>query len=171
MDLGELGDFLAGSLDFTIDGRHYSVPPVAWPVYLEMLAAQEHAVAVSEGRAKPEDGPEDKPIYKLAPVVLGPVLDELISDGVSGPRVMVLARAAYLFQIGEHEVAKALLASGGKVQIPPPPSESTSRTRTGSTSSGSVSGTKRAASSTGTRSQTKSKPRSPRTKPALAATP
>lgn len=170
MDLGELGDFLAGSFDFGIDGRHYSVPPVAWPVYLELVRAHAHAIAVSEGTAKPEDGPEDKPIYELAPIVLGPVFTELITDGVPGPRVLLLARAAYLFQIGQHDIARVLLESGGKAPTPPPPSESTSRTPTGSTSSESVSGTKPRASTTATTSPKTSRPRSPRTRPATATT-
>lgn len=154
MDLGELGDFLDGSFDFTIGGRHYSVPPVEWPVYLELFAAQEHAIAVEAGRAKPEDGPEDKPIYKLAPTLLGPVLDQLIGDGVSGAQISLIARAAYLFQIGEGEVARAVLKSGGKA--PTPDSTSTSTTPTGSTGTGKANTTRRRGSTTGTTSRRKS---------------
>jgi hypothetical protein len=158
MDMGDLGDFLETTLDFTLDGRRYSVQPVEWPVYLQLLAAQEHANAVAEGRAKVEDGPEDKPIYQLAPTVLGPVLAELISAGVSGPRISRIARAGYLFQLGEHEIAKVILQ--GKAPTPAP--GSTSTTPTGSTGTAAGSTTRRRASTSGTTSPRKSsKPKEP----------
>lgn len=154
MKLGELNGFLGSNFDVTIDGRHYSVPPVAWETYLGFLAVHEHMAGVAAGTAKAEDGPEDQPISKMAPVVLGPVLGELIADGMPGPKIMLIARAAYLWQLGEDEIARAVLE--GKADAP----TSTSTTPTGSTGTAAGSTTRRRASTSGTTSQKKSQPQS-----------
>lgn len=155
MDLGELGDFLSSRLDFTVDGRRYSVPPVTWDKYLELARMHEHAVAVAEGRAKVEDGPEDKPLVDIAPDVLGEVFDQLQADGLHPSKIAVIARGAYLWQLGMDEVATIVLS--GKLPAP----ETTSPTPTGSTGTAAASTTRRRGSTSTTTSRPKSKqPRS-----------
>jgi hypothetical protein len=152
MDLGELGDFLSSKLEFTVDGRNYTVPPVTWEKYLELARMHEHAQAVAEGRAKVEDGPEDRPLVDIAPDVLGPVFEQLQKDGLHPSKIAIVARGAYLWQLGMDEVATIVLS--GKIPAP----ETTSPTPTGSTGTAAASTTSRRGSTSGTTSRPKSKP-------------
>lgn len=163
MDMGELDDFLSSKLEFSLDGRHYSVPPIDWETYLELMKVGAHVARVAEGKAKPEDGPEDKPLYERAPVVLGPVFAELQANGVHPSKIAEIARAAYLWQTGNDEAALFVLT--GKAPAP----TTTSPTPTGSTDTAAANTTKPRGSTSGTRSPKKSQPRNGK-RPALTGT-
>ncbi|MFI6485153.1 hypothetical protein ACIBH1_45095 [Nonomuraea sp. NPDC050663] len=117
--LKELDDFLDDGLELPIKGKTYLVPPASAEVglYCQRLAEVGMAAAKGqqdEGAAELDDARESE-LYRKC---LGPVLDEMVADGVSWPRIKHAAITAFFWIAGNDEAAATFWERGPEAAAP-----------------------------------------------------
>ena len=159
MAFQDLDEFFDYTLPLPVGGKVYVVPPATaeFGLYCQRLLS-DGAVTVAGGEvAGPPpkmhfDDDEEINIYKLA---LGETLyKELITDGVSWPRVQLIGQTAIVWIGGNIALAEQYWSSGGRPEASAP----TNRAARRSTGTAGASRTRRPASTSGTKSRRASKP-------------
>lgn len=134
MELTDLSGFLEPpSLKLPIGGRVYAVAPASGETWLRL---QELASAVDSGKQQAMSKLE------LQKMSLGPVFEQMITDGVAGWEIEKSGTVAFYWQIGNESLAKLFWEAQGKAS--PRAKRSTGTT----TAAGST--TRRRASTSGT---------------------
>jgi hypothetical protein len=158
MAFQDLDEFFDDTLSLPVGGKVYVVPPATaeFGLYCQRLLSR-GAITMAGGEvAGPPpkmhfDDDEEIDIYKLA---LGETLyKELLSDGVSWPRVQLIGQTAIVWIGANIAAAEQYWAGGGRPEASAP----TNRAARRSTGSAGASKTRRPASTSGTRSRAASK--------------
>lgn len=146
MALDDLRSFLdQPTLTLPVGGKKYTVQPCKADVWLRL---QEIA-----RRAEDDPTAERTPDTELFRLALGDELFGKLLPLVTGPELRHIGTTAYLWQLGNQELAARFWAGGGKAST----SESATPTRTRRTThTGAANTTRRRASGTGTSTPKKS---------------
>ncbi|UQN29483.1 DUF7426 family protein [Brachybacterium kimchii] len=149
----DLDQFLDDSLVLPINGKDYRIPAVSAQLGLKLQRILEVTEDAQNNRASDEDVQElisDAEELELYPDVLGDAYDEMLSDGISYPRLRLAAITAILWNVHGEDMAAEFWAAGGKAPEPNRAQRRAPKTRTGGAST-----TKRPASGSGTSTRRK----------------
>lgn len=151
MGFRDLDEVFEDTLPLPIGGKVYVVPAPDAELGLWCQRMLSAGLMIQAGQSPPDGLPsltlDDADEVELYRRMLGGTYDQMIDDGVSWPKIQLVAQTA-LFWIGSgRPLAEEFWASGGDPEAFPPPRRKTS-TRTGGGNT-----TKRRASTSGTKSR------------------
>lgn len=159
MPFVELDEVFEDFLPLPVSGKIYRVPPTDGETGIWCQRLMSTAVAVANGGDMPADMPkldfEGEDEIALYQRLLGPVWDELHADGVSWPRIMLIAQTAFIWAGSGRTIAEEYWNSGGTDPKALTPNRKARRSA-GTTSTGAAGTTRKPASTSGTKRQPKS---------------
>lgn len=168
---GDLEQYFEDTLTLPVDGRGYVIPSpdAELGLWAQMLMAAGVAIQAGETPAPlpplpPRPGvPGDRVIRAVGNVVddasehalyerlLGPVWRRLLDDGVSWPKIQIVAQTALMWVGGGLEMAEAFWVSGGDPNAVAPPNRAARRAAS-TPGTGGANTTRSPNSTSGTRS-------------------
>ena len=109
----ELDEFLDDSLTLPIGGKAYEVPAVPGRDGLwaqKLLAEVERAKDAGQADAGKLDDGDERLLYQR---MLGPVFDEMLTDGVSWQRISHAAMTVFFWTTADRDTAEKYWTAGG----------------------------------------------------------
>ncbi|TMR91316.1 DUF7426 family protein [Nonomuraea basaltis] len=131
----DLDEFFDDSLRLPVGGRMYVIPAPDAEVGLLCQRLMHASLAAQEGEAVTDpklneladvvlNDDQEKDLYQR---ILGPVYDELLSDGVSWPKVQHVGATALVWVAAGKDAAAKIWASGGTTGEASAPNRATRR--------------------------------------------